>query len=218
MNRYTHSFVVTFLIYTIFVFSALYMLRDIQKQKLANEVVVKMMIIESQQEQKKIEKIEPIHEPLKQPPKESIEKPIDKLTEEVEKKAPSISPVKSIQTKETTALKAEPNIKQEQAPQKPQPNTAAIKDKFIAELKDKIRGNKYYPMAARRREQEGSIAVKFCVHHDGSVSDIICNGPHSVLREAAKDAIAKTFPVNVPQNITTVFPLDITLALDYKLE
>jgi periplasmic protein TonB len=213
MNRYAHSFLISFLIYTVFIFSALFMLRDVQKHKINSETIVKMAILNPQEEsvQKQVAKTEPKEEKVQ-------EKPKDEPIQEIEKIKPSIVS-KAVLTKQVEVAKKDIEKSDSKQPisQKSYVSTQAEKNQFISDLKNKIRQNKYYPEVARNRGLEGSVKVSFCVNSDGSVSDIVCDGEFSVLNNAAKNAVAKTFPVKVPPNIISS-RLELSVMLNYKLD
>lgn len=213
MNRYAHSFLISFLIYTVFIFSALFMLRDIQKHKINSETIVKMAIINPQEEsvQKQVAKTEPKEEKVQ-------EKPKDEPIQKIEKTKPSVvSKTVPIKQAEVAKKETEKSDSKQLISQKSYVSTQAEKDQFISDLKNKIKQNKYYPEVARNRGQEGVVKVSFCVNSDGSVSDIVCNGEYSVLNSAAKNAVAKTFPVKVPANVIAT-RLQLSVVLNYNLD
>ncbi|MDD5359317.1 MAG: energy transducer TonB [Sulfurovaceae bacterium] len=214
MNRYAHSFLISFLIYTVFVFSALFMLRDIQKHKINSETIVKMAILNPQEEsvEKQVAKTEPKEEKIQEKPKEE---PIQKIEKTKTTFEPKVAPVK--QTEVSKQKTEQSTTSQQLVTQKSYVSTQAEKNQFISDLKNKIRQNKYYPEVARNRGQEGTVKVSFCVNSDGSVSDIVCDGEFSVLNNAAKNAVAKTFPVKVPPNLISS-RLELSLILSYKLD
>lgn len=97
-------------------------------------------------------------------------------------------------------------------------NAEAEKNQFLSHLKDEIKKNKHYPSVARRRGQEGAVKVSFLIGPNGSVSNIVCNGEHSVLNSAAREAVYKAFPVKVPQNVIKTAFLEVSLVLNFKLD
>jgi len=213
MNRYAHSFLISFLIYTVFIFSAIFMLRDVQKHKINSETIVKMAILNPQEEsvQKQVAKTEPKEEKVQ-------EKPKDEPIQKIEKIKPSVvSKTVPIKQAEVAKKEIEKSDSKELVSQKSYVSTQAEKNQFISDLKNKIKQNKYYPEVARNRGLEGSVKVSFCVNSDGSVSNIVCDGEFSVLNSAAKNAVAKTFPVKVPPNIISS-RLELSVMLNYKLD
>ncbi len=176
------------------------------------ERVIKIAMIQPQDEstQKQIAKTEPIKEKVEEKQKEE---PIQKIEKTKNPLASKPTPIK-----QQEVSKVEQSVKQQQVAQMAYTSSQAQKDQFISELKNKIRQNKHYPEAARRRGQEGTVEVSFCVSPDGSVSNIICNGEHSVLNGAAKDAVSKAFPIRVPPNVITTSSLELSLVLNYKLD
>lgn len=213
MNRYAHSFLISFLIYTVFIFSALFMLSDIQKHKINSETIVKMAILNPQEEsvQKQVAKTEPKEEKVQEKPKDE---PIQKIEKTKTTFEPKVAPVKQA---EVSKQKTEQSTSQQLVTQKSYVSTQAEKNQFISDLKNKIRQNKYYPEVARNRGQEGTVKVSFCVNSDGSVSNIVCDGEFSVLNNAAKNAVVKTFPVKVPPNLISS-RLELSVMLSYKLD
>lgn len=213
MNRYAHSFLISFLIYTVLVFLVILTFKNIKQCKMSSETIVKMAILNPQEEsvQKQVAETEPKEEKVQEKPKDEPIQKIEKIKPSVVSKAVSIKQVKN------TKQKIEHSENKKLISQKSYVSTQAEKDQFTSDLKNKIKQNKYYPDEAKKREQEGSVKVSFFVNSDGSVSDVICDGEFSVLNNAAKNAVVKTFPVKVPPNLISS-RLELSITLNYKLD
>ena len=86
---------------------------------------------------------------------------------------------------------------------------------FIQQLRERINKNKSYPMSARRRSIEGSIEMQFYLLKNGQVKDISFISGKKTFQNSATEAIKKSFPIKVEQDLFT-FPkkFQITLAYD----
>ncbi|MDD5405586.1 MAG: TonB family protein [Sulfurovaceae bacterium] len=181
--------------------------------KAFSERVIKIAMVVPQEES--IQQ-QAVNEPVKEKVEEQKE---DKPVQKVEKTKPIQTNSKAIIKQPDISKQAEQHdVKKQQVAQKTYVSSQVEKNEFISEIKSEIRRNKYYPEAARRRGQEGTVAISFHVNTDGSASNVICNGEHSVLNGAAKDAVNKAFPVKITQNIASALPMDLSLVLDFKLD
>jgi len=84
---------------------------------------------------------------------------------------------------------------------------------FISKLKRKIERNKHYPRMAKKRRLEGRVSISFKVTKSGGVSNISVRGSKLFLK-SAKDAIKKSFPINVKG---VKVPISVRLTLNYKI-
>ncbi|MBN2721203.1 MAG: energy transducer TonB [Campylobacterales bacterium] len=158
---------------------------------------------------------------MAEPPakEETEDKPKDEIVKKIEKTKSNIS--KNIATKQPEASKQKEErgeAKQQQMAQEAIVNAEAEKNQFLSNLKNEIKKNKHYPSVARRRGQEGTVKISFLINQNGSVSNVVCDGEHSVLNNAAKEAVYKAFPVNVPPNVIRTAFLEVSLVLNFKLD
>lgn len=93
----------------------------------------------------------------------------------------------------------------------------AQKDKYIQNIKNAIKRNKSYPMIVRKMEQEDVVYISFSVGQNRYPASIVCDSKYQSLSNASKDAINKSFPISVPNDISHKMPLHITLSLAYNL-
>lgn len=212
MNRYLHSFLASLFIYITFILLIIFSLKNIKQYKTNSENIVKMAILNPQEEsaQKQVAKIEHKEEKVHEKPKNEPMQKKETIKPSIVSKAVPIKQAE-VAKKETEKIDSKQPILQ-----KSYVGTQTEKDKFTSDIKNKIQQNKYYPEVARNREQEGIVKVSFFVNSDGSVSNIVCSGEYSALNSAAKNAVAKTFPVKVPPNLT-FSRLELSVTLSYKL-
>jgi len=176
--------------------------------------VIKIAMLEPQEEQRE-------QKAMAEPPaqEKTEDKPKEEIVKKIETTKPNIS--KNIAVKQPDVIKEKDEqgeAKQQQMAQKAIVNADAEKNQFLSNLKDEIKKNKHYPSAARRRGQEGTVRVSFLITPSGSVSNIVCDGEHSVLNSAAREAVYKAFPVNVPSNVIKTAFLEVSLVLNFKLD
>ncbi len=214
MNRYTHSFLISSFLYSILIFGFIYMASNVPRQ--LGDRVIKIAMLEPQEKQ-----LEQKQKTMTEPPakEETEDKPKEEIVKKVEKTKSDIS--KTIATKQPEASKQKEEqgaAKQQQMAQEAIVNAEAEKNQFLSQLKNEIKRNKHYPEAARRRGQEGTVQVSFVINQNGNVNNIVCDGMHSVLNNAARDAVIKSFPVKVPPNVIKTAFLEVSLVLNFKLD
>jgi protein TonB len=99
-------------------------------------------------------------------------------------------------------------------------DTAALLGEYAALIKGRIEGAKFYPAAAERQRQRGTVRVSFVVGADGAVSGIrVRDGSgHPALDEAAVEAVRRAgrFPA-IPQELARA-SLSLSVALKYSLD
>jgi protein TonB len=82
-------------------------------------------------------------------------------------------------------------------------------------VQSKIDSHKQYPMAARRRNIQGQVGVRFILRGDGSVHSIQItqSSGQSLLDDAAQRAVASAAPFERPpaQDFAGDTPLEITI-------
>ncbi|MFA6145368.1 MAG: TonB family protein [Sulfuricurvum sp.] len=99
----------------------------------------------------------------------------------------------------------------------PKSDLTAEKKSFFALLRTTIQNNLRYPTAARRREIEGDIAVRFSLANDGSIHSISIQRGETIFHNAAKTAIALTSGIDIPKNLSDALPMEIELTLEFRL-
>ncbi len=93
----------------------------------------------------------------------------------------------------------------------------ATRRHYIDELIAYIEAHRYYPLAARRRQIEGTVEVRFLVDKTGRVSDLQVAGSHEVLNRAARKTLARAMPMpGLPQGIEG--PLKVSYRMRFKIE
>lgn len=103
-------------------------------------------------------------------------------------------------------------------PKAPQVDNSAQKRAFLHHLRSKIIANKKYSKIALRRHIEGAVKVKFDITSTGAVSNIRFVSGKSILQKSVKDAIAKSFPLNIPTNLKNQFPMyNIAVTVNFKI-
>jgi protein TonB len=78
----------------------------------------------------------------------------------------------------------------------PKVDVKAIQSQYVASVKSKIYGSKFYPESAQRMEQEGSVKVTFTVASGGGVSgvSVASSSGFSELDNAAVQAVKNAAP------------------------
>lgn len=99
----------------------------------------------------------------------------------------------------------------------PQPNTAKTKfnpKHIIAQIKNKIARNKYYPNSAKRRGIEGRVGLQLSVSQNGTIQSlhIINSSGSKTLDKAAIKSVRKAVPfVKMAKSITFKFFMKFNL-------
>lgn len=94
----------------------------------------------------------------------------------------------------------EPAPSQAEPEPEPEPEPAvdkkAILNGYVAEVRGKVYGSKYYPEQARRLEHEGRVKVRFTVTASGSISSVSVSSSsgYSDLDNAALGAVRRASP------------------------
>jgi protein TonB len=153
----------------------------------------------------KIEKPKPIELPKPEPvvKKPEIKKP--EVKKEKPKKVVKKTRKKPQHVQKKSALKST----------KKQQSTAAEKNLFLAQVRDRINKHKSYPRMAKRRGMEGSVKVDFTILANGNVSGITVSGPKA-FHTSAKEAVQKAFPISV-KDAPLSLPQKVSITLHYTL-
>jgi len=118
----------------------------------------------------------------------------------------------SVTPPQTASTPAVPPIK---AP--PKSDLTAEKKSFFASLRTTIQNNLRYPSAARRREMEGDIEVRFSLTNDGTIHAISIQRGETIFHNAAKTAVASASGIDIPKNLSDALPMEIELTLEFRL-
>jgi len=90
---------------------------------------------------------------------------------------------------------------------------------FLAQVRQRIDRLKHYPYAARRRQVEGRVTVRFVIHPDGTVAglQVVKSSSSSLLDDAAVKAVqdAAPFP-GFPRDVLA-HPLAVEIGLVFEL-
>jgi len=159
-------------------------------------------------------------------PKKIIKKPKPKPKKIIKKKKAILKPIIKEEYFTPAPKKVykyvEPQIIQ--APRPPQPaeqpkaDKSAEKRAFLRTVRSQIKNNKKYPKMALRRHIEGSVGVIFDIGTNGSVSNIRFQNGKSILQKSVRKAVTRSFPINIPSNISNEFPMyNISVTIHFKI-
>jgi TonB family protein len=112
-----------------------------------------------------------------------------------------------------------PEVKPEPEPE-PQVDVKAIQNEYVASVKSKIYGCKFYPEQAERMEREGSVKVRFTVSGVGSVSGVNVESSSGFddLDSAAMQAVKNAAPFTAIPEELGKSSLTISITLKYYLK
>ncbi len=191
-----------------------YKIIKVEKKSVAKkEKKVKKIAKKVKKSQKTERKVVKVDDSLKKTPKKVI--PEEPVAKEMAKAEPA--PKQAEVTKRESEETAQQQLAAAQQARKYQMEMVeAEKNRFLSQLREKIDANKIYPRRARLREIEGSVAVKFVITKEGKIMITSVEGV-SIFKEYAKDAVIKACPLEIPQKVHTLLPLNIELELNYKL-
>jgi len=125
-------------------------------------------------------------------------------------------PVEVVKYVEPQVIQAAPT------PPKPAPtpkaDKSAEKRAFLRIVRGQIKANKKYPKIALRRHIEGSVGVMFDIDTNGNVSNIRFLNGRSILQKSVKKAVIRSFPIPIPSNIRSEFPMyNISVTINFKI-
>jgi len=80
------------------------------------------------------------------------------------------------------------------------------KREFLSGIRESINLNIRYPRRAKRLGIEGLVRVTFDINSDGDVSNIRTSDAPNILKGAVIRAVKESFPVDIPDNIASIFP------------
>ena len=192
-------------------------------EEIIEEPVVKEEPIVEELEPPVIEEVipEPIVEKTMPKPQPIIEKKIVKKPVPKKKK---IKKKKVLKKKQKKRVKK--RIKKRVSPKKihkkisrkkvsTQQYSPAQKNRFLNQLRAKINRYKTYPRIAQRRGMQGAVKVRFTILKNGQVANISVTGA-SVFRKSARNAVQKSFPINV-KNAPLSLPKTVNITLRYQI-
>ena len=234
MNRYTHSFSITSVLYALIFIFVFINAKSFNIDKTKEENILKIQTItetkiatiqkiQPHKIQQKIAKPEPIKQEIVQPmiAKPIIETPKPLKQEVVEEKPiitqnipKEVAKQQVVEQPKQTPIVAAPKIVEHK--QEIKVDNTPIKQQFFAKLKEKINSNKSYPQNARRRGIEGVVEVKFEILSSGQVGTISILSGNQIFFQSIKDAIESSFPMAIPTQIKDNLGF-VTLRLEYKL-
>lgn len=243
MNRYTKSFSITFIVYLFVIASIIFNANILSSDDFAKENILKIQTINQTQiaqvqkivppkiEQQKSEPKQIKPEPIKQEivptkiPQEVIEipkqpKPIlaEETPKQVQQAIKEVSKSQVVEYQKPTQIAVATKITEPKQVimQEVKIDNTPIKQKFFAELKQKINSNKFYPQNARRRGVEGVVEVKFEILSSGQIGAINIISGNQIFFQSAKDAIESSFPMAIPAQIKDNLGF-VTVSLEYRL-
>lgn len=165
-------------------------------------------------------------EPVPQPkPLQRVELPEKPKKPKATPAPPKAAPAPSVAETEPSAEEAgpprpaTPGIPQGKAASPAVSGTDDVVKLFLAQVRQRIDRFKHYPYAARRRQVEGRVTVRFVIHPDGTVDglQVIKSSASSLLDEAAVKAVrdAAPFP-GFPRDVLA-HPLAVEIGLVFEL-
>ena len=184
------------------------------KENSKKKEVVKKKIVK--QAQKK-----PVNKTVIKPKKKVIEKKPKKKkksSKEVIQKKPTASPVATKLTKTIKKTKAKANTNTKQANTSKEQNRR--RDKYLANLREEINKNKYYPRISNRLKEQGVVTLSFRVFKNGKIKNIKIkqSSKKSRLNNAAIKAVEDTSGFKAfPKEIRKEY-LDIDLKIGFTLK
>jgi len=89
---------------------------------------------------------------------------------------------------------------------------------FLSSIRESINSNKIYPKRAKRMGLEGVVRVTFDIDSSGNVSNIRATNAPNILKRAVIKAVKNSFPVAIPSNLSSLFPMrNISVKVYFKL-
>lgn len=199
---FTHLFILTYSVKT-------------KQEPIVSHKTISVKIIK---EQHKIEKIH--KKPIKKEvfKKNKIKKTLRKTLSK-KKSIQQKRPKKQIKKEQT---KPKEQTKKEQTPIKSstaQPKNNAIKNEYLANLRDAIDANKRYPKVSKRLQEKGNVLVSFRIFKNGTINNItlVTSSGKKRLDRAAIKAVAKIKKYKkFPKELQKDF-IDLTLPIKFEL-
>lgn len=118
---------------------------------------------------------------------------------------------------EASTEQAASEARQSQAQAVNQGLAADAKQRYLATLLGHIEAHKYYPLAARRRGQEGVIRVSFILNSATELGAVHVSGGNTLLQSAAREAVYRAVPFPAaPEGLR--FPLQLEFKIRFSLK
>ena len=186
--------------------------KKIEKKKIEKKKEIKKKVVKKV-EKKKIVKKKPKKKIVKKKVVKKVEKKKivekkKKIEKKIEKKVIKKEPVSKPITEKTAVQKAKQQVVKEKID---------VKQDYLAKhlslIRKEIKSNVKYPKSAKRLNIQGIVRVKFTLHTNGKVDNIMILSGHARLKKATVNAVknaASSFP-RVGKTIT------IELPIEYKL-
>ncbi|MBF0377512.1 MAG: energy transducer TonB [Desulfamplus sp.] len=185
--------------------------------------------VKEKKEKIKVVKKKVIVEQKKKPLKKIQE--IKKRVEPIAKVPPMPTPVPLPHSSSPTTTTTQNRVSQKSAAQPVVKATALVKapiasqsDKLLAKayfnsMRLMIEKNKRYPQMARRRNQEGSVRVRFIIDSNGNVNslEIVKACDYESLNKAALEAVRRSAPFAKPPASISRDALKLELTINFKL-
>jgi len=181
-------------------------------------------------------------EPVKETPKKRVKPVRKKVIVEQKKKPPKPEVVREVV--EEPAVTAKPTVVEqrvaapmqitpinatpsaEAAPQRrvlpsaqPSQSDEISAKAYFNAMRLMIEKNKRYPQMARRRNQEGSVRVRFLIDKSGNVNllEIVKKSDYASLDQAALEAVRRAAPFSKPPASISREALKLELTINFKL-
>ncbi len=113
--------------------------------------------------------------------------------------------------------KAEPLPVAPEAPPEPVDQSPLIQERYLAEILERVKSNRFYPSLARRKEIEGSVTISFTLLEGGQIQDLQVEDGHKLLRQAAGEAVRNSAPFPAPPDVVSL-PLPVRFSMEFKLQ
>lgn len=192
------------------------------KERKKAEPARKKVVVEKRK--KPVEKIEKLKE-MPAIVNKSVEKPITTQTKVV---VPALNalPVQAVKsTLSPSPVKALPTVKTPPASAQTNPHPLSSKSDEISAkayfntMRLMIEKNKRYPQMARRRNQEGSVRIRFLIDNNGNVNalEIVKKAEYESLNKAALEAVRRAAPFAKPPASVAKSALKLELTINFKL-
>ncbi|PCJ21649.1 MAG: hypothetical protein COB04_02785 [Gammaproteobacteria bacterium] len=161
-----------------------------------------------------------VKQTVKEPPEK--QRPLEKT--EVSKTTTTSTTATSTTETSTTETQNKPNntaanLAQQTQQQTAVANTISPDSAYYFELLASIEKNKYYPLKAKKRDQQGEVIIQFSIQKDGTLTDIKVIGSSgfftldkAALRAVKKLKKFKPLPAAIALNSTTLkIPMQYTI-------
>ncbi len=161
-------------------------------------------------------------EPIQKPHPKPVMKPKPRKKRVHKKRKPLHH--KRVHRPKPNPMPTQPHVPQPmQAPSRPsvapkaQVETATIRARYIALIRQKIRENLYYPKIAKHMHREGVVEVAFVVTKEGDVENVrLLSSPGSMLANGALHTIHSLELPPIPRQLG-VSQLRLSIPIEFKL-